>query len=322
MKVKRVCSLQNCEAVYYSNGFCKNHHTKWYKKLIDVDGNYIGGYKPLPSECRFPKCIKNRKSHLRNGLCNRHRKWAEKGIIDRDTCKILMPERIPGNKKAIPKLRKCIACGVLTAKRVRNFCPHHYGQYFHGIIDVEGVQKRPLKKVHKYKDDDTCFAISCNSKPQIRGWCTSCYGRKATGKIDAYGKTLVPKLIVNKGRKCSKVDCTSKAHAKGLCVLHYERTRFDYIGPENRLNVGQICSDPDCQKGAKARGMCQMHYYRFRQVEKDRVYTRMKNEGMPCVADGCGKDSYCRRLCITHYGRLRRGVIRQRREIQESERGH
>ena len=232
--------------------------------------------------CRFPDC--HRIKTQRFGLCNKHRKWVEKGYysvdlkllkpmpVKRAHCKISgceSPHAAKGfcfrhynqfrsriisifgvrlrTSKPIknPKDAECLVCKK-RGKIVKGFCKTHYNQLLKNKIDHQGVRLTPPARVTRYTEDDKCKACDCYKKPRIRGWCETHYYSFQRGIYSSKGKRLVEKAVVNKGRTCSEQNCGASAYSKGLCRLHYTRKRTGYLGAEGYKNVGKSCSEAGC----------------------------------------------------------------------------
>lgn len=193
------CKIEGCLANHHCKGFCKSHYGAYYKGFRDMDGNPIGDYKPLPKVCKFPGCDTKgtAKSSLRNGLCNRHRKWAEKGLIDRETCDILQPDKIPQEKK--PKMsavtvdgkthvfkNKCRISKCLKEARRNGLCEGHSSSFKANKIDING---NPLyDKMYYDYTKDRCKIKECSQDSRlIRGFCKHHYQKYMRGQIDFEG---------------------------------------------------------------------------------------------------------------------------------------
>lgn len=252
--------------------------------------------------CRFPDCPTQKTQRF--GLCNKHRKWVEKGYYSEDLVqlkpmkKVRLHCKLEGCKnkhkakgfcifhyrqfkggiiaitgqrlkrvrpKKYPKDFGCIVCNK-KGKISLGFCKTHHAQYSRGIIDFDGVKIREHKKVYKYPEWQVCKANGCNERPRVRGWCSNHYESFTKGIYDKSGKRLVAKLISNKGKKCSAESCEAEAYCKGLCKLHYSRKKIGYLGPAGYKNIGQKCSDPGCENPAHCRTLCVLHYHRWKRV--------------------------------------------------------
>ena len=196
------CKYEKCTKKHYCKGFCKKHFNAYYHKRIDSSGAHLNGYVPKnpASYCKFPDCWKRgtAKQSLRRGLCNKHRKWAMKGIIDWDTCQILKPERIPVKKpldvlyidgKQYVFRNKCRIKTCLKESRRNNLCQGHSSSYKAGKIDYDG---NPLYERRYYDlSKDKCKVKDCNfkTKRMVKGFCLYHYNQPyRKGLIDINGK--------------------------------------------------------------------------------------------------------------------------------------
>lgn len=106
---------------------------------------------------------------------------------------------------------------------------------------------------------------------------------------------------------CSVASCRRSVLAKGLCGLHYQRSRdgVDLGGPESKkMPRGAQCSVNQCERPVQARGLCGMHYRRQRvtgEVGPSGSYF-MRRDG-DCAVDGCQQRIYARGLCSLHHTR-------------------
>jgi hypothetical protein len=248
------------------------------------------------TKCRLPGC-ETTKLH-RFGLCNKHRKWVEKGVMTEDLrllrplrgsieyCKLMLcrePHRSHGFCK---KHLRWFKTGILDAngkklrepkpernppgaeckvwhergKITKGFCRRHYEQLSRGQIDIAGKVLIPLKRVSAYRASDECKAERCTKTPRIRGWCECCYRSFEKGYFNAAGKRIAPWIFKNKGKTCTAAGCEREAHIKGLCTLHHSRVQKGYVGPEGMKNKGKWCSMVGCGKPAHCRTLCSSHY--------------------------------------------------------------
>jgi len=243
---------------------------------------------PGIEKCRFPECFG--RQH-RFGLCNKHRKWVERGYMTEDL-KILKKVERPSYKGKLcryegcgrqprrnwlcekhsdlekrraqgiePKPRYardfgCVVCGR-KGKISKGLCPKHHQQYRRGAIDLAGQPLRVQRRT--YTSEDFCPVKNCRRKPRVRGWCQLHAEAKKKGIYDEKGKRLIPAIIKNRGKTCT--SCDKPAYAKGLCRIHYWRLKTGYLGPAGFKNKGQPCST--CGKPAVCRTLCDQHYRRL-----------------------------------------------------------
>jgi hypothetical protein len=195
----------------------------------------------------------------RNWLCEKHSSAVREGRMKPSG------EKIWKRASAYRADFECIVHGCgRRGKIVKGFCRRHYGHYSKGIIDFDGSPLRPLKRVQAYSPLDQCKVQSCRKRPRVRGFCATHAEGVSRGAYDESGKRLTPRLTPNKGKKCKEAGCESEAHCKGLCVLHYNRERTGYLGPEGFKNVGQKCSNEKCERPAHCRTLCTKHYHRWK----------------------------------------------------------
>lgn len=106
------------------------------------------------------------------------------------------------------------------------------------------------------------------------------------------------------GQKCMVVGCESLAKAKGLCKMHYARSRRHDGSTDNTRRQRSVCSVEGCGRPHAAKGLCALHYYR-----KERTGTtdeRGPTEQRTCSVDGCEKPHVAGGLCNMHYMRMQR----------------
>lgn len=180
------CKVEDCRRDHYTRGFCRRHATAFYKGHILEDGTLTDKYEPRPdaSYCKYPECgvRGTAKNTLRRGLCNKHRKWREKGIIDED-CNILDPDRIPKTKtfevhyddegKQHIFRRKCVVEDCLEESRRAGFCKRHSSSYYQGKRNKDGTPTYE-RQYYNYKKDK-CKVEGCNhiqkNKRLVKGFC-------------------------------------------------------------------------------------------------------------------------------------------------------
>ena len=129
------------------------------------------------SKCNYPKCenIGTAKSPLRKGLCNKHRKWRDKGIIDENLNLI----------KKEPKQKEYYNCkmqGCISKHKAKGFCNKHYVSYRNKRIDIKG-NRLFLRSSH-----ERCKVINCKRESRfIRGFCKYHYQKFLRSQIDQDG---------------------------------------------------------------------------------------------------------------------------------------
>lgn len=226
---------------------------------MDLDLKMLKPMRPKLRHCKIRGC--SRTGKITKGFCRFHYRRFIAGIIQADGQEI----RIPRPK--YPKDFECIVCGK-RGKISRGFCKTHHSQFLRKKIDFDGVTIAPMKRVVRYTDEDQCKAEGCRRKPRVRGWCETHHKSHRLGIYSTKGKRLKPKNITNKGRKCSVSGCVSEAHCRGLCLLHYHRSRTGYLGPAGYKNKGQNCTEANCSNPAYCRTLCTLHYGRWMRVLK------------------------------------------------------
>jgi hypothetical protein len=247
-------------------------------------------------ECRYPGC-KDRVHRL--GLCNKHRKWVERGHMTEDLVVIKKPfERgIYQNPDAKCKIPNC------EEKPRRNWmCSRHASQVKLGNIDLQGnpIAKSGGKISGKYPPDYPCKVCKRATGRISLGFCALHYNQYIKGKRDLDG--------ISKMRQCKAIDCNRRLVRKDQdwCYRHrhsVERGIYNSFGkrlkPAIVKNEGKICSIAGCGKPAHCKGICRLHYSRQQFGYKGPA--AYKNVGKPCTMPGCGKPASCRRLCPVHY---------------------
>lgn len=218
--------------------------------------------------CRMKECTTQ--GVQRFGLCNKHRKWVEKGNLDLATLKIVKPPaRVGTYTGLICKVKNC------QEKPRRNFlCTKHSGMVKRGTL-------HPVYLVTTYKREkrnlvNGCYA--CFNKvadKYVKGFCNRCYNQYLRGYLDTFG------YPTNKQKKrtkkytdtdvCKAEGCTEKPRSAGFCHSHYGSFKyhqtFDVSGkriiPAITKNKGETCTERGCKKPALARLLCKIHYRKF-----------------------------------------------------------
>jgi hypothetical protein len=261
----------------------------------------------MQKNCRFEKCIS--KVH-RFGLCNKHRKWVERGHMTLD---LVMLNKVK-ERSSVPKKCKIKECD--NSSRRKGFCVKHSSQFDRGSIDKFGERlkikisynndfscvvsncrrkdkfTRGLCKIHynqfyrgtidengfftkkrrmTYSSETFCKVKKCNKRAKLLGFCKSHRNSYKLGIYNESGKRLVPENTVNVGKKCTEENCVEAAVCKEMCRLHYTRKREGYLGPEAYKNVGKKCSEENCNKNAVARTLCYKHYRSLLKIEKNQT---------------------------------------------------
>lgn len=252
--------------------------------------------------CRYPDCP-SKKTH-RFGLCNRHRKWVERGFIDLDLNPLKkLPSKVDYSKmkcrveecdnrprrnffcpkhsrqfqektinqwgvriKPLVRYSKDFQCIKCGAggKITKGFCKKHYAQLRRGLLDFDGQTLRPPKRVARYTDLHFCKVQGCGKKCRDSGFCRKHAVAWRAGSYDENGRRIIPMLHVNRGKTC--LECDRPAHIRLLCPKHYYRK---YQASKRVLiNKGKECAAPACSRPAICKGLCTMHYNRKLQRSK------------------------------------------------------
>jgi hypothetical protein len=219
-------------------------------------------------KCRLPGC--ETIGTQRFGLCNKHRKWVERGNLDLNTLQVIKPlKRVSSYENQACKMPGC------QRKPRRNFlCDRHSSMVVRGTLN-----QKLLITTHKRRRWPTpngCYFCRKKDAPRyIRGFCPSCYNDHLKGYIDTYGypmekvKKRVQKYTDN---DICKVDgCAEKARSVGFCHNHYGafkyHSTFDIDGnrliAEKTANKGHICKSSKCKKPAYCRLLCRRHYRKY-----------------------------------------------------------
>ena len=251
--------------------------------------------------CRFPKC--DVPKIQRFGLCNRHRKWVEKGYFDKDTLSPLKP--MPGKVDYTGKVCKVDGCGIRPRRNY--FCPKHSKQFREGVLNVHGHRVKPFVR---YSKDFTC--IKCGKKDKItKGFCKYHYGQLRQGLIDFDGTQLREyKRVHAYGPDdfCRAEHCRKRPKERGFCRSHslsvkigtIDRVTGKRLVPKAHKNEGKSCLE--CDQPASTRLLCRLHYYRRYQATPRKLI----NKGKICVAPSCDRPAHIKQLCTKHYTRRKR----------------
>jgi hypothetical protein len=248
-------------------------------------------------KCRYPGC--GTEKLQRFGMCNKHRKWVEKGYIDLE-CNTL--KEIP--KKVDYRFAVCRVEDCENRPKKRFFCLRHYSAFLEGIYLENGQRTRPLIR---YSKDFQCF--KCGKGGKItKGFCKTHYQQLCRGQIDYDGNELrrPKRMKYDLDSVCKVRGCNRKPRVRGFCQSHSEARAkgfYDESGvrliPIMHKNAGRKCIEQSCQRGAVTKLLCTMHYYRKYRA-KPRSFL---NKGKECSALACKKEAYCKGLCLLHYGR-------------------
>lgn len=264
--------------------------------------------------CRFPDC--NVEKLQRFGLCNRHRKWVEKGIIDLE-CNFLKDVKLRGYYR---NGAVCKVSGCGKKPRRNYFCIAHGHQYKNGSIDFDGNRIKPPRI---YPPGTECKRCGDTGKI-VKGFCKMHYSQYLKGKIDFDGKVLVEPKRASYGPDdtCIVRKCFRRPRVRGFCASHFESKKKGYYDEHGRRLVDEICKNQgnkclECDNEAKIKLLCPTHYHR-KYYRKKRVFI---NKGKQCSVEFCGSSAYAKGLCLLHYGRHKAKIKALRISEAEPEQG-
>jgi hypothetical protein len=233
-------------------------------------------------------------------MCNKHRKWVEKGYIDLGLNQLKPLKEVPNYKKARCKVEDCD-----NPVRKRFFCLPHYSSFRSGVIDENGKRLKP--KV-RYSKDFGC--IKCGARGKItKGFCKKHYNQLRLGLIDFNGNELRDRkrMVYHEFSRCKVSGCKVRPRIRGFCSSHADSKKKGYYDEDgNRLvpflskNAGKNCLR--CDRPAVIKLHCNKHHYQVYKA-KPRV---MINKGKVCAAIACGRNAVCKGLCEKHYARRKR----------------
>jgi hypothetical protein len=152
--------------------------------------------------CKFPGCktVGTKTMPMRRGMCNKHRKWREKGIID-DNCNILQPDKVPAGRQ----YTHCKMAGCLGKHKAKGFCLNHYKSYRAKKLSINGEKMYFRQERGKLTK---CKVRNCERDGRIvRGFCRHHYQKFQRKQIDIHGfevhenTTELFTRIYNKKRK-------------------------------------------------------------------------------------------------------------------------
>jgi hypothetical protein len=219
-------------------------------------------------KCRMHGCSTYKQQRF--GLCNKHRKWVEKGLLDVETLEILgAPKKIGSYSGQVCKFPGC------DKKPRRNFlCPKHSGMVVRGTLDPKTLQTN--YKRYKRNLTNGCYAcFNKNASIYVKGFCKKCYGDYKKGFIDYFGTpTDKKKKRVQKysdENLCKVAGCGKKARSAGFCHNHYGSYKyhgtFDSTGKrlssEKNKNKGYECINSKCKNEAYCKMLCKKHYVKL-----------------------------------------------------------
>lgn len=326
MRKPKICIVRGCKDPHSSKGFCKKHYTAWRRKLILDDGSFTEAYQPRPEyeRCKYPECgTTTIKGH---GLCNKHYKWATRGIISMETCEAKDEDwltrhnlqiKIVNGKRFGLKRHSCKIIGCTNTKlKGRGLCGYHYSRYANGFMTENG--ERMAKPIVSYREDFKCTIPGCTithkESRMVKGLCRHHYGQYLNGYIDFNGFQLKEKKRIRsyKGVKCKYIQCKRQARVNNFCTKHWDHVQkglisekgFKLKDPKIVSNKGRVCKADGCNEPAKVKHYCTTHYNQIR--HNGFVGNVFKNVGHNCSVDGCTKPASALTLCDMHYSRYRK----------------
>lgn len=109
------------------------------------------------------------------------------------------------------------------------------------------------------KTTAVCAFDECHRPVRSKAHCSTHY------YMLVEGRPLRPIFVPNPNKKCSAVDCSKKAQAKGLCHAHYKRQKLgmQMDAPMPHKNAGLACLVDGCAEPAITKGHCHLHYRRM-----------------------------------------------------------
>jgi hypothetical protein len=159
--------------------------------------------------CRFPDCKITRLQRF--GLCNRHRKWVEKGYYDLSLNKLKEQKKV---RSYLGMVCKIPDCGVVP--RRNGLCETHSSQIKRGTIDFDGRPKIKNGKVFgRYPDGSQCKVCRVEARKITKGFCPKHYTQHLKGHRDLDGMLRI--------KICRMQSCKRRLvnKARDFCHRHY-----------------------------------------------------------------------------------------------------
>jgi HNH endonuclease len=184
----RVCSVEECDRLQSSRGYCAKHYVRWSKW---GDPHVVKRRQREHRVCSVQGCDQLART---KGYCLMHyRRWWRTGSTE-------LPRRVP---------RVCSIDGCNRRHLSRGFCSMHYARWSRGKEIGP-----PLER--------SCEVDGCDRPLFGRGFCHMHYARwRRTG--DPRG--VEPERQPRETQICSFDDCNGVRIARGLCAAHYYRLR-------------------------------------------------------------------------------------------------
>ena len=244
--VSKRCKL--CKRKVVGRGFCKPHYQQWYKGILDEDGNKLRLLR-TEKKCRYPDCEGNVHQY---GLCNRHRRWVERGYIDMDLNQL--KEFHPRMQDGYVKHKECkIAFCNRTDMKGQGMCHRHYRQYMRGLIDVNGKIldiDYYSKRVRDFSRITKCAVEYCKQQTEIKKLCRHHYHQYLNKIVDEDGNIL-KKLIKTKASVRKFKTIAKIGYIRHMDNYMYEKTTFLYY--DDKTLVCESCGKTAPRKNQVAR---------------------------------------------------------------------
>lgn len=255
--------------------------------------------------CRYPEC--KRFTH-RFGLCNKHRKWVERGYITQDLV-ILKPLKRVASYQGM----KCKIPGCSTQPRRNGLCDKHSSRVKEGTLDLDG--NAHLKRVISYSKDFKCILCGTGGKI-VKGFCRTHYYQFKKGYIDYDGSLTgkIPKRVASyRGIKCKFSSCYKEARSRGFCSKHFDNYQSGFVDINGKIlkempfhNKGKKCKV--CDQEARTKGFCPKHYSRFRKGLPIKDQDFYVNKNKCCEVERCENAARIKGFCDKHYYRLTHNI--------------
>ena len=256
-------------------------------------------------KCRMPDCFT--KKTQRFGLCNKHRKWVERGNMTEDLVMLKELKRVGSYKGKTCKIPGC------QKKPRRNFmCTAHSSAMRNGTLLPNG--DRVYQRVLRYSPNATCKVHRCERGGKItKGFCRKHYSGYMRGLLDYDGfetgkRKRVLRYVPGTDR-CKVRGCEQVPRDVGFCKNHssgYREGHYDSQGKRITRalvrNAGKVCSLKGCGRPAHCMSYCRKHYARYLNcVPFEREFV---NKGKTCCYMACQGPAVRKGYCSKHHYRL------------------